>query len=89
MFIGVFNIAGNIFGATSAPLPMTYKGQCPCGTEQLELTVDKWEDVTQIYCHCGDCRRWHSAPFVFEIIVPKGPLKITKVRIYIYIDIYC
>jgi hypothetical protein len=64
-----------------APLPMTYKGQCPCGTEQLELTVDKWEDETQIYCHCGDCRRWHSAPFVFEIIVPKGPLKITKVRI--------
>ncbi len=60
-------------------LPTMFNGQCPCGAVQFELAVNNWEDLTQIYCHCGDCRRWHSAPFVSEVILYKGALKTTKV----------
>src|ERR1700724_4714930 len=38
---------------------MAYKGQCFCGTVQVEATG---EPVAMGYCHCSSCRSWSAAP---------------------------
>lgn len=37
----------------------TYKGECFCGTVQLEAVG---EPAAMGYCHCSSCRSWSAAP---------------------------
>src|SRR5215213_1667753 len=38
---------------------MTHKGQCFCGSVQVEVSG---EPVAMGYCHCSSCRSWSGAP---------------------------
>jgi len=38
---------------------MIHKGQCFCGSVQVEVTG---EPAAMGYCHCGSCRSWSAAP---------------------------
>ena len=38
---------------------MAHKGQCFCGSVQLEVTG---EPEAMGYCHCRSCRSWSAAP---------------------------
>jgi hypothetical protein len=38
---------------------MTHKGQCFCGSVQLEVTG---EPAAMGYCHCSSCRSWSGGP---------------------------
>lgn len=52
-----------------------YKGQCFCGSVEIEVTGDP---VAMGYCHCGDCRSWGAAPInAFSLWAPEA-VKVTK-----------
>lgn len=50
---------------TNTPAVLTVR--CSCGHVQLELTG---APVSQIYCHCDDCRTAHAAAYVASAIYP-------------------
>src|SRR3954469_24033269 len=54
---------------------MTHKGQCFCGSVQVEVTG---EPVAMGYCHCNSCRSWSGAPVnAFSLWKPEA-VKFTR-----------
>jgi len=51
------------------------KGQCACGTVEVEV---KGAPVIMGYCHCRDCRDWSAAPINAFTIWPKDMVTVTK-----------
>lgn len=41
---------------------------CPCGAATLHLVG---EPAAQVYCHCDDCQRAHSAAYVKRALFPR------------------
>ena len=53
---------------------MTHKGQCFCGSVQVEVSG---EPVAMGYCHCSSCRSWSGAPVnAFSLWKPQA-VKVT------------
>jgi hypothetical protein len=49
---------------------MTHKGQCFCGSVQLEAAG---EPAAMGYCHCSSCRSWSAAPVnAFSLWMPEA-----------------
>jgi len=38
-----------------------------CGAVNIEVDRGTLSNMQQ-YCHCKDCRRWHGAPVVAEVL---------------------
>ena len=54
---------------------MAHKGQCFCGSVQLEVTG---EPEAMGYCHCRSCRSWSAAPVnAFALWKPEA-VKVTS-----------
>lgn len=49
--------------------------QCPCGAVTLSMSG---EPVGQVFCHCDDCQRAHSAAYVARAIYPRDAVKVAK-----------
>jgi hypothetical protein len=47
--------------------------QCPCGAVALAI---RGEALGQVYCHCDDCQRAHSAAYVPRAIYPREAVEI-------------
>jgi hypothetical protein len=55
----------------------THKGQCFCGTVQVEASG---EPETMGYCHCQSCRSWSASPVnAFTLWKPEA-VRVTSVR---------
>ena len=54
---------------------MATKIKCLCGDVELELSG---EPMAQVYCHCEDCQKAHSAAYVKVAIYPVDGVKVTK-----------
>ena len=50
-----------------------YKGSCYCGS--VTVTV-KGPPAASAYCHCFECRKWHSAPINAWSIWPRDSVTI-------------
>jgi hypothetical protein len=53
---------------------MAHKGQCFCGSVQLEATG---EPVAMGYCHCNSCRSWSGGPVNAFTLWKPAAVKIT------------
>lgn len=53
----------------------TFKGQCFCGTVELEVTG---EPVAAGYCHCASCRSWSAGPVNAFMLWKPESVKVTK-----------
>ena len=54
---------------------MVHKGQCFCGTIELEATGDP---AAQGYCHCESCRSMAGAPVRGFTLWPVDAIRITR-----------
>ena len=48
---------------------------CSCGAVTLRLSG---EPITQLYCHCDDCQRFHGAAYVPEVIYPLDAITVVR-----------
>ncbi len=53
----------------------TYKGQCFCGSVQIEVTG---EPQVMGYCHCSSCRSWSGTPVTAFTLWKPEAVKVTK-----------
>jgi len=56
-------------------MAMTHKGQCFCGTVQLEAMG---EPAAMGYCHCESCRAWSAGPVNAFTLWPPASVRITR-----------
>jgi hypothetical protein len=49
--------------------------RCACGAAVLTLQGDP---LAEVYCHCDDCQRAHSAAYVLRAIFPREAVRITS-----------
>src|ERR1700722_12775088 len=54
---------------------MKYKGQCFCGTVQLEVSG---APEGMGYCHCGSCRSWSGGPVNAFTLWKPDAVQVTK-----------
>ncbi|CAK5283680.1 unnamed protein product [Mycena citricolor] len=54
--------------------PMPHTGSCLCGLTAIELSTT---EISQVLCHCVDCRRTSGSAFSGNILVPKKDVRIT------------
>lgn len=50
------------------------EARCPCG--QVTLSV-QGTPLGQVYCHCDDCQRAHSAAYVPRAVFPRDAVSVT------------
>jgi hypothetical protein len=53
---------------------MTYKGECFCGTVQIEVSG---APAAMGYCHCRSCRSWSGGPVNAFTLWPPSAVKVT------------
>lgn len=53
----------------------THKGQCFCGTVEIEVTG---EPAGMGYCHCGSCRKWSASPVNAFTLWDPNQVKVVK-----------
>jgi len=51
---------------------------CACGT--IELQIRGPSLPAHAFCHCIECRMWHSAPFAASIPFQKGAISVQRGR---------
>lgn len=60
-----------------------HKGSCYCGA--VGVTV-QGPPAAALFCHCGDCRKWHSAPIAAISIWPNANVTIDGPTIVSQVD---
>ena len=54
---------------------MKYKAQCTCGSVEVELKTDPFQ---QLLCHCKNCRSWSAAPVTSVCLFKPEDVEIKK-----------